>query len=124
MARKTRVWNKEFIEAEMEWMLNKLLEENKSDKFQIIFFKELCIERGYNDNLFRDKTKEFKDEDWYREKFFLINDILHVRLLKLGLKNHQKTSMVIWLDKTNYGAQEKEAAAIGEIKIEFIEREL
>jgi hypothetical protein len=99
-------WTKEKIEVELNWMLNKITTEEKNNKIKTLFKKELCVERGYAAQTWIKRTLQYKNESWFKEKWDLITDILHIRLIKLGLSNSQKTTMCIWLDKVNYGSHE------------------
>ncbi len=102
------VWNREYAEYELDKMLEMLEEEKKQQNFRYLFLKELFIERGYSCSFFFESAGKLKEEAWFREKFELIRDILHTRLLRLGLADPKRVSMVIWLDKALYGSHQAE----------------
>jgi hypothetical protein len=101
-------WTPEFVKGELNEMNERLKAEEKAKKINIIFFKELILDKEYSYHSWVVRTQKYKEEDWFINVWEKIKERLHIRLLKLGLSDSRKTGMVIWLDKTQYGTREPE----------------
>jgi len=117
MKNQRKQWTKEFIQAELKWMDDKLITEEKAGKIKTMYKMQLCVERGYSAQTWAKRIKKYEHEDWFEEKWSLISDRLHIRLYSLAMQNPGRTTMAIWMDKVNFGMRETEVEEIKDVTI-------
>jgi hypothetical protein len=90
-------WSPEYIKQELDYMLDKARLDDT-----VLFMKELCHERNYSEAMFRKKTENHRNEEWFADIQTFIDEILEIRLAKYGLGGKSQP-MVMFLLKKNYG---------------------
>ena len=107
ITKKTRpdnVWTADYVRQELDWMVA-----HSKTMPNIIYMTQLCVERGYSPQTFAKRSNKFKDEVWFQEQHSFLKAILHVHLMEKGIADPKLTTMMIWMDKVNYGSHESSA---------------
>ena len=106
-------YTEKYVTELLTKMNETLKAEEKTGKIKIMFLNDLFLNAGINPhNWVVNIHNKYKNESWYKELYSEIKERMHSRLYRMAIQNPKLTTLVIWLDKCNYGT--KEPANTGE----------
>lgn len=102
MITKPEKYTREFVQSELNDMLQELEEQT-----EVIILGELFDKRDYSPQRFSDWEKKFEDDEEILESIKRVKSILETRLNSGGLKGKLNPTMTIFNLKNNYGWKDK-----------------